>query len=358
MTNSNIKAILDISSLCAPYISGIGVYTQNLLSALAGQNVEVFGHWRASRFKKSQFIKQFYSGEHGPFIPYISALVKSDFQILHGPDFRLFSTKKFKKVLTIHDMAVYQQGLTSIKAAQRGQKLIEDNLFKIKPDAIIAISEFSKSSFLEKFPQWSEKVHVVYHGADHLTVFQKTSSQKISDQEPYFLFVGNLEARKNLARLLRAYDQFYRDGAPLLKIVGRPGFDYQNIFETYQQMKNKKAVQWQGFVSNQQLQELYQNALAFLYPSLYEGFGIPILEAFIKKVPVLTSNITATAEVAQKAALLIDPYSEQEIIQAMERLASDSLFRQDLIESGIQRAKDFSWSKCGRETAQVYRSLL
>jgi glycosyltransferase involved in cell wall biosynthesis len=173
---------------------------------------------------------------------------------------------------------------------------------------------------------------------------------------PYFLFVGNLEPRKNLARALRAFARV----APSLPehrfvIAGAPGWKYEDVLREAARPDLAGRVELRGYVPEGELPGLYRNATAFVYPSLYEGFGMPVIEAMACGTPVLTSNVAALPELAAGAAVLVDPLDEAALAEAMHALGTDDALRRRLREAGPARAAQYSWDRTCHLTLEAYR---
>jgi glycosyltransferase involved in cell wall biosynthesis len=168
--------------------------------------------------------------------------------------------------------------------------------------------------------------------------------------EPYALFIGTLEPRKNLERLLQAWKQLPQEirGEHRLIVVGVKGWMVDQL-----QAEGNDSIEFVGHVSDQALQSFLSGASCFVYPSLYEGFGLPVIEAMAAGVPVLTSNVGATSEIAKDAALLVDPLSIDEIVSGLRRLLTDSDLRLQLSEAGLKRAGEFSWARTARLTLEA-----
>jgi alpha-1,3-rhamnosyl/mannosyltransferase len=175
----------------------------------------------------------------------------------------------------------------------------------------------------------------------------------------FFLFVSTLEPRKNLQRLLNAYSHYRHqniDGLPLV-LIGSSGWQLESFSELLNALVAKGWVKNLGYVDDQTLAELYASARALLFPSIYEGFGLPVLEAMQSGTAVLTSRDSAMTEIAGGNSLLVNPRSELEIEQGITKLHNDLEFVSTLEFNGAQRAKDFSWKKCGNEMIQHYQKL-
>jgi glycosyltransferase involved in cell wall biosynthesis len=176
---------------------------------------------------------------------------------------------------------------------------------------------------------------------------------------PYFLFVGNLEPRKNLARALRAFARI----APSLPdhrfvIAGAPGWKFKDVLREAARPDLAERVELRGYVPEDELPALYRNATAFVYPSLYEGFGLPVIEAMACGTPVLTSNVAALPELAEGAAVLVDPLDEPALAEAMHALGTDRALRRRLREAGPARAAQYSWERTCDLTLEAYREAV
>jgi glycosyltransferase involved in cell wall biosynthesis len=178
-------------------------------------------------------------------------------------------------------------------------------------------------------------------------------------EPPYILYVGSLEKRKNLPRLLQAYARLRQDlpGWKLV-IVGARKWKSAPIFDTLSRLGLEPYVHFTGFVEEDDLPALYNGADLFCFPSLYEGFGLPVLEAMACGTPVVTSSTSSLPEVAGEAALLVDPYDVEAIAAAMRRVLSDPELAQDLRARGLARAAQFTWERTARETIAVYERVL
>jgi glycosyltransferase involved in cell wall biosynthesis len=181
--------------------------------------------------------------------------------------------------------------------------------------------------------------------------------QKYHLPDRFILFVGTLEPRKNIIRLLEAYARI-KDKLPhKLVIAGTKGWLYQPIFEAVKRLSLRNNVIFLGYVDDGNLPALYNLADLFVYPSIYEGFGLPVLEAMACGIPVITSNVSSLPEVAGDAAVLVDPYNVKELAGAMKHVLTNASLRKQVINKGFQQAKNFSWKKCARETLKVYEEV-
>jgi glycosyltransferase involved in cell wall biosynthesis len=230
-------------------------------------------------------------------------------------------------------------------------------------DFIVAISDYSRRSFLETFPHYpAERIRTVHLGSRFGAGSGYDSGTAIPGLVPeqFWLAVGTLEPRKNVRRLLRAYAMFHRRNGTALPLVlaGGKGWLEDDLEEFIGSLGIRENVRLLGYVSDAELVWLYRNCFAFLYPSLFEGFGLPVLEALSLGAAVITSNTTSLPEVAGDAAWYVDPLQEGEMVQAMAGLASDGLRRKELKARAPLQARRFSWEGCAAEVLEVYAEVV
>lgn len=231
-------------------------------------------------------------------------------------------------------------------------------------DAIITDSEQSKRDIVRYLPVAEEKVTVIPCAANRhyrpLTSREiQAALSKYDIHFPYILYVGSIAARKNLPRVLAAYAQVRRRSDKWrMVIVGARKWKSSPVYETVQRLGLADVVHFTGFVEEVDLPALYNGADLFVFPSLYEGFGLPVLEAMACGTPVVTANRSSLPEVAGDAALLVDPEDVEAIAAAMQRLLSDPALAADLRQRGLERAAQFTWERTARETVAVYEQVL
>ncbi|WP_445629339.1 glycosyltransferase family 4 protein [Nostoc sp. DSM 114167] len=229
----------------------------------------------------------------------------------------------------------------------------------MQADLIIAISEYSRQRFLEIFPHFPiERTRVVYLGSR----FQDGDEEKpVANLEPdhFWLSVGTLEPRKNLRRTLLAYKKYidiYNDPKPLV-LAGGQGWLEDDLESFIVSIGLTKHIRRLGYVDDDTLNWLYKNCWAFVYPSIYEGFGLPVLEAMNLGAAVITSNTTSLPEVGKDAVLYVDPTNEADIVAGFAKLQDDKL-RQVLRFNSPRQANNFSWSKAAKQVTQAYIDVL
>lgn len=269
-----------------------------------------------------------------------------------------------RTVVTLHDAFPLVTPRTST--------LLENLLYRLwlpfalpRADAVITVSQHSQQDILRRLPLRKERLFVIPNA--HSPAFRPLTPQQVQpvlDRHalafPYILYVGSLEPRKNLLRLLQAY-AVLRDSLPAwhLVIVGARNFWKSSpVLQTVRSLGLSAWVHFTGFVPEDDLPALYSAASLFVFPSLYEGFGLPPLEAMACGVPVVASNSTSLPEVVGDAALLVDPCDVGQIALAMQRVLSDPALAADLRQRGLARAARFTWRRMAQETLDVYRRVL
>jgi glycosyltransferase involved in cell wall biosynthesis len=246
------------------------------------------------------------------------------------------------------------------KVVEHQEKMF--NYFKENASLIIAISENTKMDIMKYLRIPEDKIRTIYCGVgDEFRKIEdikvlKSRLRGIGIDYPYILYLGTLEPRKNVERLIEAFIQLKKRKQINGKLVisGIKGWGYQSIFDKVVSSGIEKEIIFTGFVPNESLPFLYNGASAFVYPSLYEGFGLPVLEAMACGVPVVTSNVSSLPEVAGDAAILINPYSVDELADGIWRILSDEELRTQCIKKGIERAKSFTWERCAKNTLDAF----
>lgn len=274
---------------------------------------------------KKNPVDVFFTPSHS--IPFIHP--KNSIATIHGLEFKYFSECYSPKDRLLLELNV----LTSIRWSNK----------------IIAPSENTKRDLVKFYGVDPEKIKVVYHGA-RITNHELRIKNK--DKKTFnILFIGRLEKRKNLVNLIKAFEIFKKSCKLIL--AGKGGFGFEEIKKAIAESPNKNDIILKGYVPEKEKEELYKNADVFIMPSLYEGFGLPVLEAMSYGVPVICSNNSSLPEVAGSAGLFVNPNNIQEIAEAMNKIFSDTDFMEEMIKKGFENAKRFSWEKCARETVNI-----
>jgi len=232
-----------------------------------------------------------------------------------------------------------------------------------KAFAIITVSEFSRNRIIEKLGVSPEKIHVIYHGLN--SSFKQNNSlagsgiqMNYSFPQPYILFVGKFDPLKNLFNLIFAFKKLintHKDYS--LVFIGPLNWFYFILLDAAEKIGIKDRLIFKGYVTDDELIAAYKGASLFCMPSLYEGFGIPLIEAMACGVPVVASSVCSIPEVVGDAGLLVDPMNADSIAEGIYKVLSDEELRNNLIQKGFERARLFSWEKTVRETIKIYRKV-
>lgn len=356
-------------------IDGIGVYTKELQQALLSVAPTcvlkpcLFGN----RDGLNQPIALRFSlpYEIGSAITYTTRLstigscdVENAIDIFHATDHFIPRLKKKPVVSTVMDVIpIKHPEMANPKLRNMKNRVFIDAVKS--SDHVITISDFSASEIVEYIGIKRNKITVVPLGVNARFFVQTSASQRKSVIEKfginsgYFLFLGTLQPRKNLARVLEAYQSLPVEVQKKhhLVVVGaaRPGMDA--LEQKLISVGKRSPVTWLQYVDDAELMPIIQSAKALVFTSLYEGFGLPVLEAFASRIPVITSNCTSLPEVAGEAAILVDPLSIDAIGNAMQAIAGDAHMCASLIEKGSSQALQFTWQKTAEKTLDVYNFL-
>ena len=289
-----------------------------------------------------------------------------EIDVFHSSDWLEPPTKNAKKITTIHDLTVFKYPETFSPTG--GHDIVKNQKRKLffakrECDIIVCVSETTKQDVMEILKIPERKLRVVYEAPDPFySPRSEDNIQKIKEKfnigGDYLLCVGTREPRKNLERAIIAFAEISRVYADLtLIIAGKYGWGNDSSKFKVQSAKLESRVKILGYVEKEDLPALYSGAQAFIYPSLYEGFGLPILEAMACGCPVVTSNLGSMKEIAGEAAILVDPVSISGIANGIAKIVGDSKTRNRLINEGQRRNLEFSWEKTAFQTLDIYRSL-
>ena len=263
------------------------------------------------------------------------------------------------KVVTIHDCAYDRFP----EFANLPSKLYFKAMFyaaKYFSRGVITVSGFSRKELIDLYGFSPERVHAVYSALPELpsvseSVERATLEKFGLHRGGYFLYVGNTRPRKNILGLLKAYALFAKSEAYQLVLVGKTDTRFLNIAAEIKKLGIMRGVVQTGFVSDEEKAALYRGSAALAFPSFYEGFGFPVLEAQSLGVPVITSNTSSLPEIGGSGALYVDPYRPEDIAAAMEKIAADGHVREELVHEGCENVKRFSWDRAAQETMAVLR---
>ncbi|OHA47064.1 MAG: hypothetical protein A3A80_01415 [Candidatus Terrybacteria bacterium RIFCSPLOWO2_01_FULL_44_24] len=221
---------------------------------------------------------------------------------------------------------------------------------------IIAVSESTKADLINYFNQDPTKISVVYHG---FSSPEKNTPSAHALDAPYFIYIGRIETKKNVDGLIQAFDMFkQRKGSDhQLMLVGKNGFGFDSILKAAKESKSFKDVIFAGYLDEESKWRLLRYAEALVFPSWYEGFGLPILEAQALGVPVICGNNSSMPEVAGQGAIFVDVSSADQIAEALDKISSDKYLRRDIIDKGTDNSRRFSWEHCAQNTLQILTQI-
>lgn len=359
---------IDARPLVQP-VTGIGRYTVELLRGLQQLEQELYlytsqrlvaGDWghanvhlRIARTLRGRIARTFWTHT---VLPYQAT--RDGIDVFWGTAHRLpsFLSDSTARVLTIHDLVWKHAGHTMRTTHRLAERFLMPQAVR-QADRIIANSHSTANDIEAEFPDTRGKVRVVYPGTSLLARPEPASTLSVlSVRQPYCLFVGTLEPRKNLRRLLSAFaslPEAHRHGAQLV-IVGGKGWGDVNIQQLLKALCLEAHVVTLGYVTDAQLSTLYAHARFLAMPSLYEGFGFPLIEAMSFGVPVLTAETSSMPEVAGDAGLIVDPLDEAAMAAGMQRLLADDDLHRHLANRARASAARFCWNKAARETLAVF----
>lgn len=354
---------------------GIGTYLRNLLRNLARIDRETeyvllcpeadldYPAQLGENFRAVCEPSKNYSIREQIHVPYVLFREKPD--VFHAPHYVLPPAVPCRSVVTIHDCIHlrFPQYLPS----RAGYLYARASMWTAahRSTRILTVSEASKRDILRYFRVDPDKIVVVYNALDERLSATPSDEELARVRERYqldhgfILYAGNIKPHKNLVRLIEAFEGLLRDGFPDLKllIIGDEISKWPALRHAVHAHKLHKQVRFLGFLSDEMLAALYRLAAVFVFPSLYEGFGLPPLEAMAAGTPVVTSNLSSLPEVAGDAAVLVDPYDAIDIKEGIKSVLIDPALRAALQQKGIERARQFSWDASVRRTLEIYREV-
>lgn len=359
---------------------GIGRYVRELVAALAAQDhatqyrLFVAGAsktklppapqtnflWRPTRITPAWWARIWQRAQ----LPLPVEVITGKVDLYHATDFVLPPTlPQTRTVLTVHD-------LSFVRVPETASLRLKSYLDRVVPrsvrraDHILADSQATKDDLIALYNTPPDKITVLLSGVDRR--FQRTEGQEAIlrqkyaiPERPFIFTVGTVQPRKNYVRLIHALAELRGDGFDLsLVIAGGKGWLADPLYATISALKIAPYVHLIGYAADQDLPALYSAAVCLAFPSLYEGFGLPILEAMACGTPVLTSNVSSLPEVVGNAGLLVDPLNQTEISDGLRQLVADSQLRERLIAAGYVRSQQFTWAKSAAQLRVIYQQLL
>ncbi len=361
--------------------TGVGVYFKNLLFTLAKVDQaneyflfssslkDRFDPRKIPLFEKKDFVDWRYPVKVINFLwyrlgwPSLDVFFNTKLDLTHSPTPLPLPTNG-KKIVTVYDLFFLDfPDLTDKESRKVYSRKIEKSLQKA--DGIVTISHFTEQQLVEKFVLDRDKIRVIHPGINlkEWGVREPESLERIRDSfalpSDFLLFVGAQEPRKNLTRLLMAlrlvHDRYQK--IPLV-LVGRKGLDSENVQKNIRKLALGSWVKMVGYVDEIELKHIYRLASAFVFPSLMEGFGIPLLEAMACGLPIVTSRSSALSEIAQDAAVYIDPEDPEDIATKIIQLLENPALKEKLISAAERRVAFFTWEQAATEAMQFYQSVM
>lgn len=283
--------------------------------------------------------------------------------LFHAPDFVLRPTRPgVRTLLTVHDLSFVREPDSVMPGMSHHlNRWVRHSV--AQADHVIAVSKATAQDLIELYRTPPEKISVLYHGVtpefrpnDDPAQLAAIRDKYHLGRQPFILSVGTIQPRKNYQRLIQAFAQMKAEAN--LVIVGGPGWHADDIYNEVTQQRLADRVHFLGFVPDADLPLLYSAAALFVYPSLYEGFGLPALEAMACGTPVIAANRSALPEVVGSAGRLVDPFEVEALAAAIDQILHDSRLRQSMSQAGLAQAAPFSWVKMAGELVQLYQKLL
>lgn len=291
-------------------------------------------------------------------------LKQYDIDVLHSPHYTTPFFSRVSKVITFHDMTFY----ILPKVHTFFKRLLFKTYMKISSkigDKILTVSKSTAKDVQKILNVNPDKICVTYNA--NKDIYRPINDkEKIKDichkyeiRNDYILFVGTLEPRKNIKTLIKSFSKLIKEINTDIKlvIVGKKGWMYKEIFELVKKLGIEKEVIFTGFADLDDLPYLYNGAEMFVYPSVYEGFGIPVLEAISCGVPTITSNVSSMPEVIGEAGITVNPTNITELKNSMKKIINNDNLKENLKNLGIEQSKKFTWENCAIETLRAYKSV-
>lgn len=357
--------------------TGIGTYTYQLIKCL--NNIDSINNYllfMPESFKNDIYLKKNFKLDNAPQsdkinfweqinIPNIIKNNKIDLYHVPQNGVGLPINKNCRFIITLHDVIPYRMPET---VSNRYLKIFSEYIPKIVPlcDGIITVSNFSKKDIVKSFNFPENKIYVTHLASEDIykpmdkRISRYVARKYYSITEDYILYVGGFSPRKNILGLIDSFSKLITSyKKPLfLVIAGKKGESYNIYKERTEKLNISDKVLFPGFISIEHLPYIYNAANLFVYPSFYEGFGLPPIEAMACGIPVITSNTTSLPEVVGKGALLINPLNKTNLCEAMLEVLSDNNLKNKLISSGIKRSSELSWKKTIKNTINIYNKIM
>lgn len=374
---------IDIRCLLEKYYSGISEYTFGLvntlfkidtvnkyklfynsskivkLPAFSFPNVAMYGFRYPNRLLNLSmcFLKY-------PKIDYLLSRV----DVMFFPSFLFASwSKNCKTILNVHDLSFVSYPSFFTLKSRLWANLIHPRKICQTVNTIVAVSKNTKNDIIRYYHVPQNKIHILYPGIDErykvVSDVQKLDiiKRKYNLLNPFILYLGNIEPRKNINSLISAFEILYKENFPKthieLILAGNASWRYQAIFKQVRKSKIKNRIRFLGYVTKEDKPLLYNLAELFVYPSYFEGFGFPPLEAMACGTPVIVSHTSSLPEVVEGSAFMVDPYNTYDIAMGMKRILTDKTLQNEYIQRGLQQVKKFTWIQCANNFLKILNQI-
>ncbi|MFN8295714.1 MAG: glycosyltransferase family 1 protein [Chitinophagales bacterium] len=370
-----MKIAVNTRFLLTDKLEGIGIYTQEIFKRVVTLMPEHEFYFLFDRPFSDEFIFAknitpvvISPPARHPFLWYWwfeksvpKFLKENNIDVFISPDGYASLTTDIPQIITIHDLG-FEHFPKHVPFLVRKYYQYFTPKFCKKATKILAVSEFTKQDIVAHYGIDEKKIEITYNGfeIDLNTINESDNTLNEFKRPPYFIFVGAVHPRKNVLGLLKAFELFKTNSSAnhMLLIIGRKAWMNDELEQFLNQMKFKDSILWLSNVDRKEVLQLMQNAFALVYPSFFEGFGIPIIEAMSLGVPVITSNISSMPEVAGNAGILVNPVNITDIANAMHSLVENEALRTDLIAKGKIRAQDFDWNVSASKVVDVIKKSI
>jgi glycosyltransferase involved in cell wall biosynthesis len=289
-----------------------------------------------------------------------------DCEIFFAPNIMFYGlSKKQKNIITFHDITFSHFPYFYSLKRRLWHLFVNPKKLAQKNDFIITVSQATADDLISIYNIPKDKIRVIYSGIDenlkvcHDQIKLEQIRNKYNLPQNFILSLGSIEPRKNIVGLISAYEKLRCENKINNKLViaGEAAWCYKKIFKAWEKSEYKKDIIFPGFIEEEDKPCLYNLSKLFVYPSFYEGFGFPVLEAMACNVPVITSFVSSLPEICNGAALLIDPYNIDDLAEGIYNGLIDKDLREKLIEKGLKKVEEFKWEKCARETLKLFSRL-
>lgn len=364
-----MKIGIEVTGCLTEKPTGIANYIVNLYKELekSQSECELDAYIWLSSYKNRKRLFRYLSPRHVSwhYKPYNFHKINNGLDIAHSTDAKFLNLPKTKKVVTVHDLAIFKKEMLIVPDYTSSEFLakVKRNLEKIakRADRIITVSNQTKIDFLEMFPAFDEQKIDPIHLAGSIDWASEAENdeeilQKFDIQrKAYFIFVGAISARKNLIKMIEAFKQSGLAKETKFLLVGFPSMGADKITNAIEKHDLQNQVILADYVDEKYIPALYRNSLGMAFATLYEGFGIPIIDAMVSRIPVMYGNLGAATEVGGGHGVAVDPFSVGEIAAGFHELTR---FEPERTEAAFEYAKDITWEKTGAKTLAVYKTLV